>query len=150
MRIDDRLLQLIDRCVSEHGAHVIEVGLRGERGSPLLQVFIDGVDPVTIDMCSKVSRALTGAIGKEQLLPATYRLEVSTPGVDRPLAYPWQYSKHKGRMLRLIAREGEQSRTVEGVLAETDEEGVEISFADGTRARFPFSTITKATIRTPW
>jgi ribosome maturation factor RimP len=150
MRVDDRLLELIDRCVTEHGAQVIQVGLRGERGGPLLQVFIDGIDPVTIDQCSQVSRALAGALGHEQLLPAQYRLEVSTPGLDRPLAYPWQYRKHKGRMLRLVVRDAEGSRTLEGILAETGEEAIELSLTDGTRARFPFSTITKATIRTPW
>ena len=139
MRLDDRLQQVIDRCVTEHGAHLIQVGLRGERGKTLLQVFIDGLEPVTIDQCSLVSRALSGAIAQEQLLPGSYRLEVSTPGVDRPLAHPWQYPKHKGRTLRLVTQEGEQTRTLEGTLTGADGEGIELSLADGSRE--PFSIL---------
>jgi ribosome maturation factor RimP len=150
MRVDERLREVIDRCVSEHGAHVIQVGLRGDRGAALLQVFIDSLEPVTIDRCSQVSRALAGALGQEDLLPPNYRLEVSTPGVDRPLDYPWQYPKHKGRMVRLAVREGDATRTVEGILAESDDEGIELAFPDGSRTRFPFSAIAKATILTPW
>lgn len=150
MRVDDRLREVIDQCVTEQGAHVIEVGLRGERGAPLLQVFIDSLEPVTIDRCSQVSRALSGALGQEDLLPPNYRLEVSTPGVDRPLGYPWQYPKHKGRMLRLVVREDEKTRTCEGILSESDDEGIELAFPDGSRTRFPFAAIVKATILTPW
>lgn len=150
MRVDDQLQQVIDRCVKEHGAHLIHISLRGERGKTLLQVFIDGLEPVTIDQCSQVSRAVSGAIAKEQLLPGSYRLEVSTPGADRPLSHPWQYPKHKGRRLRLVTGDGDQTRTLEGTLAEADGEGIELSLADGSRSRFLFSTIIKATILTPW
>ena len=150
MRIDDRLAQLITQCVREHGAEVIQLSLRGERGTALLQVFIDGVEPVTIDTCSQVSRTLTSALAHEQLLPTRYRLEVSTPGVDRPLAYAWQYRKHKGRPLRITTVEGELTRTLEGVLAGSDEEGIELSMPDGTTTRVPYTAITKAIIRTPW
>ena len=162
MRIDDRLAQLITQCVREHGAEVIQLSVHGERGTALLQVFIDGVEPadktvvhpglepVTIDTCSQVSRTLTSALAHEQLLPTRYRLEVSTPGVDRPLAYAWQYRKHKGRPLRITTGEGELTRTLEGVLAGSDEEGIELSMPDGTTTRVPYTAITKAIIRTPW
>lgn len=150
MRMDERLLQLIDRCVTEHGATVIEADLRGDRRAPVLQVFIDGIEPVTIAQCTDISRALTGAIAQEQMLPERYRLEVSTPGVDRPLIHPWQYRKHTGRTLRLVTGGGKEQATTEGILAGADDSGIELSLADGSRKRFLFPEIVKATVRTPW
>lgn len=74
-------------------------------GSRKLQLFIDGDEGIRFDQCQAISRKLEALIDMERLLPENYILEVSSPGVDRPLKLARQYKKHIGRDLTLTLAE---------------------------------------------
>ena len=90
-----------------------------------LEVIIDCDTGVTFDTCRKISRYLESFIDEEQWLGEKYTLEVSSPGTDRPLQRPRQYTKHVGRKLEVKTNEGE---TYEGRLTEKTDEAITLTY----------------------
>jgi ribosome maturation factor RimP len=74
----------------------------------VVEVFIDGEKGITSDDCSHVSRIINEAVQTEYLIDSNYRLDVSSPGVDRPLKFLVQYSKHINRKFEIIYKAGEE------------------------------------------
>ena len=79
-------------------------------------VFVDGDEGVSLDACTQISRILESILDQEPTLGGVYELEVSSPGVNRPLKFLRQYLKHVGRALRVEMTGGE---IAEGVLTST-------------------------------
>jgi len=117
----------------------------------VLEVFIDAESPVTIEQCTEISRDLSSVIEGARMLASAYRLEVSSPGIDRPLQHAWQYPKHVGRKVQVTVRGPEGSRNVVGVLTAADAEGVAVIAGPGDEAvRVAFSDIREALVLPPW
>ncbi|MEY3322101.1 MAG: hypothetical protein RLZZ417_1684 [Bacteroidota bacterium] len=88
-----------------------------------VEVFIDSDIGIDFDICRIISRYLEGLLDENKWLGETYTLEVSSPGVSRPLVLPRQFKKHTGRKLVLTLEDNSQ---VTGIMKEVDEEGVSI------------------------
>ncbi len=147
----ERLRGAVDRLVEQQGAHLIDFVVRGDRGRRVLEVFVDSESGVSLDLCSAISRALLQAIDAENLVDGGYRLEVSSPGLSRPLQYPWQYRKHIGRQLEVRWRRGAEAQTATGELVAADDEAITVRMgksADGTRILFV--DLVQATVKAPW
>lgn len=111
-------------------------------GRGLLRVFIDREGGITVDDCARVSNQLTRVFAVENL--DYERLEVSSPGLDRPLRKVADFARFTGETARLklrVPRQGKRNFT--GVLQGVDAEGVRID-VDGERLTFPFADIDKA------
>jgi ribosome maturation factor RimP len=79
-------------------------------------VYVDGDEGVSLDACTQISRILETVLDEEPTLGGVYTLEVSSPGVSRPLRFPRQYIKHVGRTLRIELVSGGK---IEGTLTNT-------------------------------
>jgi ribosome maturation factor RimP len=149
MRSDPLLRHAADQVVSQFGAHIIDLVQRGERGGQVIEVFLDTETGVTVEVCTGVSRALLAQIDAGALVEGKYRLDVSSPGIDRPLVYPWQYTKHIGRKFRLTVKTAEGTGERRGSLTAADAEGIVVQTADGEH-RFAFGDIVEARVVAPW
>lgn len=105
-----------------------------------LQVFIDSDSNFGFDKCRKVSRHLESYIDENEVLGPKYTLEVSSPGMSRPLKFQRQYVKNKGRMLKVSLIEG---GSVEGKISEVDNEKIDLEIKNVTR-RINFESIKSA------
>ncbi len=94
---------------------IVKVILKGNPGSQKLIILLDGDQGVTIDQCSKVSRAVSAELEENDLIDGKYFLEVSSAGLDFPLQSLRQYKKNVGRSLKVTTFEGEE---IEGKLKE--------------------------------
>jgi ribosome maturation factor RimP len=90
-----------------------------------IEVFMDADSGIDFDKCQFVSRFLEARLDAEGLFGEAYTLEVSSPGMSRPLAFPRQFIKHVGRLLRAELAAGGR---VEGQLVEADETGFALRF----------------------
>jgi ribosome maturation factor RimP len=145
------LEQLVDECVRRHGAQVIDLVVKGRQERPAIEVYVDAENGVTTELCSAIGREIQGALRVRPLLVATPQLMVSSPGIDRPLRYAWQYPKHVGRDLTVRITAGGMEEEHTGRLAVADGEGIVLEA--GTPAeqrRFLFDTIVRAVVKTPW
>ncbi len=129
----------------------MDLVLRGEHRGKVLQVFIDSELGVTVDLCSEVSRGVSVAIDGQRLIHGPYTLEVSSPGIDRPLSFPWQYKKHVGRKFRVRCRTGDQIVVQSGALLAVNDNGIELETgSSGERIAVLFGDIVEAKVVAPW
>jgi ribosome maturation factor RimP len=119
-RADDRLTALARRVVEPMGYELVGVEYfqRSARSS-LLRVYIDHEGGVTLDDCTAVSHQLSGVLDVEDPLPGNYDLEVSSPGLDRPLFTLEHLRRFRGHRARVkLAAKLDGRRNFEGMLGE--------------------------------
>ncbi|HSZ72038.1 MAG TPA: hypothetical protein VK750_05140 [Cytophagaceae bacterium] len=116
------ILQIATEKATEQGVHLVELTLTGSGRFKIL-ALIDSESGVTIDQCTKFSRSVTQETDLIPELDEGYVIEVSSPGVDRPLEFPFQYRKNIGRKVRITLEEGEEK---EGELTDATEQGITV------------------------
>lgn len=118
--------------------------LGGGHGRPTLRIYIDTEDGVTVDDCGAVSHQVSGVLDVEDPIPENYTLEVSSPGLDRPLFTPEHYQRFLGREVTLrFHGKWEGHRKLIGVLKESAD-GVVVLECEGEAVRVPFDVINSA------
>ena len=113
------------------GLELVEVQYRREGHGWVLRFFIDKEQGVTIDDCAAVSREVSTWLDVEDLIDHAYHLEVSSPGLERPLKKPADFERFVGRKARIKLREPREDRRVfTGILKSIQEEGITLSVDD--------------------
>jgi ribosome maturation factor RimP len=115
------LRSLAERAAAEAGVEFVDLSLRGSSRRRTLRVDIERPGPqgVNLDDCKRVSETLGAAIdAQEDLIDGSYLLEVSSPGVDRPIRSPEDIRRNTGRRIVVTIRESAESRrSIRGLLA---------------------------------
>ncbi|HEX9615537.1 MAG TPA: ribosome maturation factor RimP [Bacteroidota bacterium] len=152
-------LQEIRRKITETSAPILEgrnaflvdLQVRPDRKAVLIQLFVDTDQGITIQQCAEINRDLASTIQGGGLPEgAEYRLEVSSPGIDRPLKLLRQYRKNIGRkFLVRFSRAGEQG-SLSGILASVDEDRLTFQPENGESISLPFDTIIESKEELPW
>ena len=96
-----KICGLLRPSVEALGFELLGVELRGSVRRPLLRVYIDHPAGITVDDCGQVSHQVSGILDVEAVLSDAYTLEVSSPGLDRPLFEPTHFERHIGDTVRL-------------------------------------------------
>src|SRR5438105_10665573 len=99
-----RLRQLIEEVVESQGYELVELELKGTGKSSLLRVFIDKPAGISHLDCELVSEQIGTELDVEDLIPFSYTLEVSSPGLDRKLAKESDYARFEGKFARIQTR----------------------------------------------
>jgi ribosome maturation factor RimP len=96
------LQELVRGVVEPMGYELVGVEyLTGQPGGSLLRVYIDREGGVTLDDCAAVSHQLSGVLDVEDPIPGNYNLEISSPGLDRPLFEPEHFERFAGRKVNV-------------------------------------------------
>jgi ribosome maturation factor RimP len=96
-----QLRQLIEPAVVSLGYELVGVEYRGGATNGLLRVYIDHEDGITVDDCQAVSHQLSGVLDVEDPIQGHYALEVSSPGLDRPLFKAQDYARFAGQQVKV-------------------------------------------------
>ncbi|TLM69368.1 MAG: ribosome maturation factor RimP [Deltaproteobacteria bacterium] len=96
-RIEDLILPIL----SGYGLELADLELKGEGRRQILRIFIDRPGGVTLDDCAEVSREVDALFEVEDPIPGAYTLEVSSPGLDRPLKKAGDFARHVGRPVKI-------------------------------------------------
>ncbi|OHE61126.1 MAG: hypothetical protein A2Z47_11795 [Thermodesulfovibrio sp. RBG_19FT_COMBO_42_12] len=97
-------IELAGQVADEQGLEVFDIELLG-KGRLLLRVFIDKEGGVTLDDCEKFSKGFGAVLDVEDLFPGPYTLEVSSPGLNRPLKGIKDFEKNIGKLIRIVTVE---------------------------------------------
>lgn len=146
MAVDlERIRQITERVVTSEGLTLFDLELKGSRSNQLLRVYIDKREGVSHADCQLVSEQLSAILDVEDPIPGSYVLEVSSPGLNRQLVKPSDFTYFAGRRARLVLREpvGTQ-RVFEGRLAGFEDGRVRMDLEDAGRSEFELSNISKA------
>ena len=146
-QIPDDLRACIEPVVEEHECELVNVESVKDRGETVLRVTIDskiGDGRVPVDKIASVSRELGTGLDAMDAVPGAYRLEVSSPGLDRMLARKKDFKAALGSEVKVKTRRPlDGRRRFKGQLVEIKEEDVILS-VDGEQMCVPFSEIEKA------
>ena len=118
-----RVQQLVEPILAELKLELVDLEFKREGRDWFLRLFIDKEGGVTLDDCADVSRELGVVLEVEDVIETAYRLEVSSPGLDRPLKKAQDYERYKGRLVKVKTYEkldpdgrGHERKTFEGQL----------------------------------
>ncbi|HMU41809.1 MAG TPA: hypothetical protein PKA80_00800 [Ignavibacteriaceae bacterium] len=119
--LKQKIAQIAKDISERNNLFLIDLILRGNESKRIIEVYIDGEVIVTADTLAAVSREIDDQIYKEELISGSYRLDVSTPGVERPLKYLQQYVKHIGRKMQMKVNLNGEEKEFTGKLLQVEE-----------------------------
>jgi len=145
---------IADRVADSYGLEIFDVQFRREAYGMVLRVRIDRPGPaataeesVSVEDCAHVSRDLSAILDVEDVVPTAYTLEVSSPGLDRPLRHAHDYARFAGRRAKIVMREKVDGQGFfRGVLAGVDDGAVLIDADDHQRHRVAIGLIRRANL----
>ncbi len=120
MNVKEKIVELLSTLLEDDKFFIVEVQVSPSKVRQKVTVLIDSDPGISIDECAEISRELGEMLEAQEVLPNAYTLEVSSPGVDYPLAMPRQFRKNIGRTLRVILKDGMEKK---GQLISANEEG---------------------------
>lgn len=141
------LTALFEPVVESMGYELVGVEFHGSEHHGLLRLYIDKDDGITVDDCASVSRQVSAVLDVEDLIATTYDLEVSSPGINRPLFKIDDYRRFAGQNVRVklaIALQGRKNFS--GVLQGVDDKGCVIMDVDNETFELPIHDIAIANL----
>lgn len=136
-----KIKEIVEPVVDGLGAFLVDVVVRGDRRGAVLELYVDTDAGITIDECAEINRRILPLLESTALLPELSRVEVSSPGVDRPLKFMRQYPRNIGRIVDVKYRAGEIERAMHGYLEDVDDSLIVVKTAEGDRVEVPFDAI---------
>ena len=142
-----QLEPIIAPVVTGHGYELVEVEFKTELGGWILRVFIDKEGGVSLEDCASVSRELSAVLDVEDVIPQHYSLEVSSPGLDRPLKKEADFARFVGKKAKIRTRHpvGESRRNFSGTLVAVESGKVKIDVGDQV-CEVPVDDVEKANL----
>jgi len=153
--IVERVHRLILPVLQDMAVELVDLEFKREGRDWFLRLFIDKEGGVTLDDCAEVSREIDALLEVEEVIDTAYRLEVSSPGIDRPLKKPEDYERFKGHLVKVKTYEqldpdsrGHSRKTFVGELLGLEEGRVKILQNDkkGGVVEIPLEGIAKANL----
>jgi len=164
--------ELADRVATGHGVEVLELTLRGQGRGRVLSVILDADEAVDADVVEEVSKDLSRALDQADPVPGRYTLEVSTPGLSRPLHTSRDFRRQRGHEVSILraatpdaqlagdgrgggAAEGAGDAgegvagSIQGVVVDADDDAVVLD-AGGSQVRVPLSEVVRGKVVLPW
>ena len=148
----EQIRAIAERVARSHGLEIWDIVSRRETTGQIVRVFIDRPGPaataeesVSIEDCEQVNREIGTILDVEDPLPFAYTLEVSSPGLDRPLRGEQDYRRFAGRLAKIVVSEAVDNQTAfEGRLRGVEDRTVLLEGPNGRMHRLPLRLITRA------
>jgi len=134
------------------GMELVDIEFARAGRDSVLRLFIDKEGGVNLDDCANVSRELSAILDVEDVIPGNYSLEVSSPGLDRPLKKAVDYERFVGRLVKVCTYEalpddaGNKRKTFIGQLLGLVDGNVAMKLSEGQSASIPLEKIAKANL----
>jgi ribosome maturation factor RimP len=139
----ENIREIAQQVAERNNLFLIDLIIRGSETNRVIEVFIDGEKNISAEDCALVSREITKQIDENDLLKS-YRLDVSSPGVERPLIYLKQFSKHINRIFEVEFNIKDSSSKFKGKLISIEDEL--LTFQANKEIKIKFKDIIKAKV----
>ena len=143
--IKENIVRISNEIAEKLNFFVIDINFRGDNRKKIIEVFVDAEKNIDADNLAEISREINSIIEEKDIIQQAYRLDVSTPGVDRPLKFLKQFPKHINRNFEVTYKAGDEARTITGKLLSVERE--ELTFlSDKKEVLIEFKNITTAKV----
>jgi ribosome maturation factor RimP len=124
--LSQKIWDLLESIVAKQGYEIVELEAHGSKNG-IVRVFVDGPSGINLDKCAEFSRAFSDLLDAEDPIKGRYTLEVSSPGLNRPLRKPEHFKKAVGQEVQLkIERPGGKLAKLRGKLHAADEASIQV------------------------
>lgn len=140
-----RIEEIVAPTIVGMGYELVRVAM--SRGGGTLQIMIEPADgrPMDVEACAALSRALSAVLDVEDPMPGAYTLEVSSPGIDRPLTREKDYLRWTGHVARMETTEPiEGRRRFKGTLLGLENGTIRMKLDDGKETDVPLRSVSRA------
>ena len=148
--LEQTIIDALEPCAAERGIDVVDVEVVGASKAPCVRVRIDHADEslptITLDEVTAETEWISEALDELDPIPSSFTLEVSSPGMARPLRKPRDFERFAGQTVQLSLAPGEGRRRYTGTLLGIDAGMVAIE-VDGERVELAFDDVRKCTIK---
>lgn len=149
--VDGQIWTITQEVVSELGYELVDIELTGNRSQHLIRVYVEKPGGILLADCVAVSRELGKRLDEKDVIENSYRLEISSPGIERPLRKIQDYERYVGYRVRIRLKGGlKGKRKIVGKLDEVEENIVRIISNNGEKISFSLADIAKANLDVDW
>jgi len=149
-QVVEKVKELIAPLFDEQYLHLVDVEMRGSGAGQVLSIYADTEKGITLKEITRLTEEISDLLDMHpEVVPGPYRLEVSSPGLDRPLRYLWQYRKNIGRLLKVRFLEEQTVQELVGDLLRVTEEDIVLQ-VDKQEKRIPLQSIERAIVKVKW
>ena len=142
----NRVKKLTEELLDSNNMELVDIEYRGEGRGKVLRIFIDKLNGVTIDDCADISRELSVLLDVNDVISDRYTLEVSSPGLRRPIKKKKDFKKFEGKLVLIKTKESINNRKVfKGTLNNCLENHIVLEI-DGDLHQIQFDNIKKANL----
>jgi ribosome maturation factor RimP len=142
----ERLTALLEPAAADRGLELVAIELSGSKSSPVLRVLLDAEGGITLDAVAEAAKWISEVLDEQDPVAGAYTLEVSSPGIDRPLVKLVDFDRFAGEPVHIKTTAGEKHKSWHGVLVGTEGDVIVID-VEGERVNIPFETVQKARLK---
>jgi ribosome maturation factor RimP len=142
----ERLTALLEPAATDRGYEFVAVEQAGGKGTPIIRVLLDREDGLNLDAIAAANGWISEILDAEDPINGAYTLEVSSPGVDRPLVKRADFARFAGENVHVRAVASEKRRSWHGVLLGMEGDDVVLE-VEGERVKIPYETVQKARLK---
>jgi ribosome maturation factor RimP len=147
MSVTERVRAIVEPLLSDRDLELYDV----EQSGSVLRITVDGPGGISLDTLGEVSKSVSRALDEVDPLPGRYTLEVSSPGIERPLRTPGHFARAVGETVAVRTHSGVEPRRVSGELMASDGDGIVLRRGDdGTELRLGYRDIERARTVFDW
>ena len=143
--IKENIVRISNEIAEKLNFFVIDINFRGDNRKKIIEVFVDAEKNIDADNLAEISREINSVIEEKDIIQQAYRLDVSTPGVDRPLKFLKQFPKHINRNFEVTFKADAEMKTITGKLLSVEREEL-IFLSDKKEVLIEFKNITTAKV----
>ncbi|MBM6775681.1 ribosome maturation factor RimP [Collinsella tanakaei] len=148
-KLEQDIIDALEAVAPEHGIDIVDVEIVGATKAPCVRVRIDRLDGegISLDEVTAQNAWVSDAVEKLDPISGSYTLEVSSPGMARPLRRPSDFERYIGSAVELVTTATEGRRKFKGTIAATDEQTVTLELEDGEQVSIPHGDVKKCALK---
>ncbi len=145
----EKIQAIVEPIIEEFGAELVEIVVKGSKRNQILVLYVDRPGGITINECTRISRAILKVEELDTLLGNNYRLEVSSPGLDRPLKTQRDFERNVGHFLEVHFEDEKGLHKIKGDLKGVEEGAILLQNKQGEH-KIALENILKAKQEIKW
>jgi ribosome maturation factor RimP len=147
----DRIRQLVQGVVEGQGYEFVDLEFKGGGNSSILRIFIDKPEGISHRDCELVSEQVGTVLDVEDLIPLSYTLEVSSPGLTRKLVKDTDYTRFSGKLAKIQTRIPlHHQKVFKGRLRGLQDGNIQLELPDGDQLGIPLDVVQEARLEFDW
>ena len=144
--LNQNIKEIIDPIIESKNFFLVDLIVRGENKNRVVEIYVDSESNVSADDCAEISREINKKFEEDAVFESGYSLEVSSPGVNRPLKFIKQYPKHINRKFDVSYREENSVKKFTGILVRVEDNNLVFIKNNHEEISINFEKIIKAKV----